>query len=183
MSGGARFMLVWACASLGCVHERAHPVYADITSLPADVPFDCATTIDRDLLRYPMAFSAADERIELYAGDETWRVEIRDRTAWYQPGWVGARAAERRYSPFGERRGFESTLSCGGTTHALDGLECVTNEGVFLYLLSHELGSLGSVDSPCELRVELRDGELRWFHVEDGILVRPGLRVFFHEKS
>jgi hypothetical protein len=180
MSRCAGLVIVWVWAPLACAHERTHPVDVDTQTLPADVPVDCTTAVEREALRWPMVFWAAGERIFVYAGDEIWRVEIRDRTAWYQPRWVGARAAERHYSPFGERRGFEVSLTCDGTTRTLDGQECETDEGVVVYLASQGLGALGSVDSPCELRVELRDEEQRWVHVEDGVLVRPGLRAYFH---
>jgi hypothetical protein len=82
---------------------------------------------------------------------------------------------ERKYSPFGERRGFETTLTCGDTQRELDGLECETKDGLVLYVAGQEVGWAGKVDEPCELRIELRDGDDGWVYIEDNILVRSGL--------
>jgi hypothetical protein len=39
----------------------------------------------------------------------------------------------------------------------------------------------GSVDEPCQIRIEMHDDEARWEYIEDNVLIRSGMRELFFE--
>lgn len=178
MSRGSWGALACAWSTLACASVTTNPIEVDTRTVAMAAPSDCPRAPKRDERLNPLEFWVANQPVMLHAGDEVWMFEIRDRTAWYRTGWSGAARAKRRYTSFGERRGFEVTLTCGDDTYTFEELECPTDDGLIVYVAGQTLGSLGSVDAACQLRVELAADGQRWVHVEDGVLVRPNVRPF-----
>lgn len=167
-----------------CVSGAVQHFDLSFDSLPPRKLFECGAPVQSMLS--PRTFWVHDQRVRVYPGDETWRITVLDASEWSRPGWRGAAAAERRYLPFEARRGFRVTLSCGARVHALQTHECPLPEpaneiyagrtGRILHVDATDLGSLGSADEPCQLRVELRDEGQRWEAIVEGVVIRPSLR-------